>query len=780
MNKLNSLLESSLFKCFLGTSFISLSYLIKAFYYPNNIKYRKLLKASTCSNIHKIKYYLYFYPPSNRIIINFFIDGREDIYFKVPKSIMITQVKVNKIQFNKCIDGEYFIINKHYLINSKENQIIILFTSLNDNDSNITFPLLITNKEISFVLFSNIPCNYTEVPSRINIADDIKDISNKNQKDFQFSLQVKNLEDLYLINQGEYKNKYSIINQQENILIEMLSDKELIDQENILNIINSFFDFISSTFKVKCNLKTFKIILSSKMNTKDNMKVYYGMCIIPHSILTLSDVVQKVYYLYLITNGIVNSFIMNKTSNSIKNNIIIHSVGIYLSYLFFSLNQDKYRNEICFLELLRHNVAMLALDIDSFSIQDIIENNIKLHNDIVSYKLGLIFIFISLFHKDKLLDIILKYLHECNSDNFFDSLFALSPVVSYLYKASKASIIEVTYKDKSLMLGLENCIPLNIELNIINKEGDIYHRKIEMKSLIQDIEISNINETEHLILVDTSYFNIMIQKFNKNEVDFIKRHLLTLISKLSINQITDIMRNLFYLVNSNIETETNNLSENEYVEMCFQILDNIEGKYAYNAYLILSEGVFFVANDKINIFSYEEIQILFNKIINIYTIKFSQIYNELINLCLDISKNKNLVKILYDKLLNNQTNPAYPVNNQIISRINLLINEYNYPLDKINFNNIFTLFPYYEKNRRLLFYQTLIKRITIFGNNNWIYFYKTVKKLKTVNDNIETFDDKNKRIIIYLILRDSMFIIDRLFNKKYNNNMNKIQIINHC
>ena len=541
--------------------------------------------------------------------------------------------------------------------------------------------------------------------------------------------------------------------------IEIYSSIEIDNKDNLFTIVSHVFAYLKNIIHYEYSNDSFIIIISDKK--KENY--HNGIIYIDSSIIN-STFYNKVNQNVLIVNEILKEILPNQ-SHSSKEVVINNSILLYISYNIFFTNKEQYQNELLLFEYYKHKVILSDLSDDSFCINDYIEHNIKHQTEVSLYKLGFFLIYnIS----EKLNEIITLYLKEQSCEQFLSSLVEGYPLLSIFIKKSKVPIFEVIPTNNSISIYTKNIMPYELSLSLIEIANN-YNKtniKVTVNTSIQDIP-NNKDNMKILTFVDSEAKTISIQNYNKNELDFILKNILSLLDQITDNLLFSIIRNLFFIINGNVNNESVNksISEIDFVDLCLSIIESNKIQNISLIWYILSCSIYFISNDYIGMFSYETIMTILNKLINDYIIKYPSLIDIFVNFSLDIIKNNEMLGIVLSKIEENEIKSN--LSKETIERIREKMNDYNsiFYYWKDEYKQLFDNFPYYDnKDTALVYYQSMIDRCSFMGKDNPFVYFKMAKKLNKISK--EFLFLENNRIVLYFILKDSYFIINRILKNK--------------
>ena len=541
--------------------------------------------------------------------------------------------------------------------------------------------------------------------------------------------------------------------------IEIYSSIEIDNKDNLFTIVSHVFAYLKNIIHYEYSNDSFIIIISDKKKES----YHNGIIYIDSSIIN-STFYNKVNQNVLIVNEILKEILPNQ-SHSSKEVVINNSILLYISYNIFFTNKEQYQNELLLFEYYKHKVILSDLSDDSFCINDYIEHNIKHQTEVSLYKLGFFLIYNT---SEKLNEIITLYLKEQSCEQFLSSLVEGYPLLSIFIKKSKVPIFEVIPTNNSISIYTKNIMPYELSLSLIEIANN-YNKtniKVTVNTSIQDIP-NNKDNMKILTFVDSEAKTISIQNYNKNELDFILKNILSLLDQITDNLLFSIIRNLFFIINGNVNNESVNksISEIDFVDLCLSIIESNKIQNISLIWYILSCSIYFISNDYIGMFSYETIMTILNKLINDYIIKYPSLIDIFVNFSLDIIKNNEMLGIVLSKIEENEIKSN--LSKETIERIREKMNDYNsiFYYWKDEYKQLFDNFPYYDnKDTALVYYQSMIDRCSFMGKNNPFVYFKMAKKLNKISK--EFLFLENNRIVLYFILKDSYFIINRILKNK--------------
>ena len=541
--------------------------------------------------------------------------------------------------------------------------------------------------------------------------------------------------------------------------IEIYSSIEIDNKDNLFTIVSHVFAYLKNIIHYEYSNDSFIIIISDKKKES----YHNGIIYIDSSIIN-STFYNKVNQNVLIVNEILKEILPNQ-SHSSKEVVINNSILLYISYNIFFTNKEQYQNELLLFEYYKHKVILSDLSDDSFCINDYIEHNIKHQTEVSLYKLGFFLIYNT---SEKLNEIITLYLKEQSCEQFLSSLVEGYPLLSIFIKKSKVPIFEVIPTNNSISIYTKNIMPYELSLSLIEIANN-YNKtniKVTVNTSIQDIP-NNKDNMKILTFVDSEAKTISIQNYNKNELDFILKNILSLLDQITDNLLFSIIRNLFFIINGNVNNESVNksISEIDFVDLCLSIIESNKIQNISLIWYILSCSIYFISNDYIGMFSYETIMTILNKLINDYIIKYPSLIDIFVNFSLDIIKNNEMLGIVLSKIEENEIKSN--LSKETIERIREKMNDYNsiFYYWKDEYKQLFDNFPYYDnKDTALVYYQSMIDRCSFMGKDNPFVYFKMAKKLNKISK--EFLFLENNRIVLYFILKDSYFIINRILKNK--------------
>ena len=541
--------------------------------------------------------------------------------------------------------------------------------------------------------------------------------------------------------------------------IEIYSSIEIDNKDNLFTIVSHVFAYLKNIIHYEYSNDSFIIIISDKKKES----YHNGIIYIDSSIIN-STFYNKVNQNVLIVNEILKEILPNQ-SHSSKEVVINNSILLYISYNIFFTNKEQYQNELLLFEYYKHKVILSDLSDDSFCINDYIEHNIKHQTEVSLYKLGFFLIYNT---SEKLNEIITLYLKEQSCEQFLSSLVEGYPLLSIFIKKSKVPIFEVIPTNNSISIYTKNIMPYELSLSLIEIANN-YNKtniKVTVNTSIQDIP-NNKDNMKILTFVDSEAKTISIQNYNKNELDFILKNILSLLDQITDNLLFSIIRNLFFIINGNVNNESVNksISEIDFVNLCLSIIESNKIQNISLIWYILSCSIYFISNDYIGMFSYETIMTILNKLIKDYIIKYPSLIDIFVNFSLDIIKNNEMLRIVLSKIEENEIKSN--LSKETIERIREKMNDYNsiFYYWKDEYKQLFDNFPYYDnKDTALVYYQSMIDRCSFMGKDNPFVYFKMAKKLNKISK--EFLFLENNRIVLYFILKDSYFIINRILKNK--------------
>lgn len=541
--------------------------------------------------------------------------------------------------------------------------------------------------------------------------------------------------------------------------IEIYSSIEIDNKDNLFTIVSHVFAYLKNIIHYEYSNDSFIIIISDKKKES----YHNGIIYIDSSIIN-STFYNKVNQNVLIVNEILKEILPNQ-SHSSKEVVINNSILLYISYNIFFTNKEQYQNELLLFEYYKHKVILSDLSDDSFCINDYIEHNIKHQTEVSLYKLGFFLIYNT---SEKLNEIITLYLKEQSCEQFLSSLVEGYPLLSIFIKKSKVPIFEVIPTNNSISIYTKNIMPYELSLSLIEIANN-YNKtniKVTVNTSIQDIP-NNKDNMKILTFVDSEAKTISIQNYNKNELDFILKNILSLLDQITDNLLFSIIRNLFFIINGNVNNESVNksISEIDFVDLCLSIIESNKIQNISLIWYILSCSIYFISNDYIRMFSYETIMTILNKLINDYIIKYPSLIDIFVNFSLDIIKNNEMLGIVLSKIEENEIKSN--LSKETIERIREKMNDYNsiFYYWKDEYKQLFDNFPYYDnKDTALVYYQSMIDRCSFMGKDNPFVYFKMAKKLNKISK--EFLFLENNRIVLYFILKDSYLIINRILKNK--------------
>ena len=541
--------------------------------------------------------------------------------------------------------------------------------------------------------------------------------------------------------------------------IEIYSSIEIDNKDNLFTIVSHVFAYLKNIIHYEYSNDSFIIIISDKKKES----YHNGIIYIDSSIIN-STFYNKVNQNVLIVNEILKEILPNQ-SHSSKEVVINNSILLYISYNIFFTNKEQYQNELLLFEYYKHKVILSDLSDDSFCINDYIEHNIKHQTEVSLYKLGFFLIYNT---SEKLNEIITLYLKEQSCEQFLSSLVEGYPLLSIFIKKSKVPIFEVIPTNNSISIYTKNIMPYELSLSLIEIANN-YNKtniKVTVNTSIQDIP-NNKDNMKILTFVDSEAKTISIQNYNKNELDFILKNILSLLDQITDNLLFSIIRNLFFIINGNVNNESVNksISEIDFVDLCLSIIESNKIQNISLIWYILSCSIYFISNDYIGMFSYETIMTILNKLINDYIIKYPSLIDIFVNFSLDIIKDNEMLGKVLSKIEENEIKSN--LSKETIERIREKMNDYNsiFYYWKDEYKQLFDNFPYYDnKDTALVYYQSMIDRCSFMGKDNPFVYFKMAKKLNKISK--EFLFLENNRIVLYFILKDSYFIINRILKNK--------------
>ena len=541
--------------------------------------------------------------------------------------------------------------------------------------------------------------------------------------------------------------------------IEIYSSIEIDNKDNLFTIVSHVFAYLKNIIHYEYSNDSFIIIISDKKKES----YHNGIIYIDSSIIN-STFYNKVNQNVLIVNEILKEILPNQ-SHSSKEVVINNSILFYISYNIFFTNKEQYQNELLLFEYYKHKVILSDLSDDSFCINDYIEHNIKHQTEVSLYKLGFFLIYNT---SEKLNEIITLYLKEQSCEQFLSSLVEGYPLLSIFIKKSKVPIFEVIPTNNSISIYTKNIMPYELSLSLIEIANN-YNKtniKVTVNTSIQDIP-NNKDNMKILTFVDSEAKTISIQNYNKNELDFILKNILSLLDQITDNLLFSIIRNLFFIINGNVNNESVNksISEIDFVDLCLSIIESNKIQNIFLIWYILSCSIYFISNDYIGMFSYETIMTILNKLINDYIIKYPSLIDIFVNFSLDIIKDNEMLGKVLSKIEENEIKSN--LSKETIERIREKMNDYNsiFYYWKDEYKQLFDNFPYYDnKDTALVYYQSMIDRCSFMGKDNPFVYFKMAKKLNKISK--EFLFLENNRIVLYFILKDSYFIINRILKNK--------------
>lgn len=541
--------------------------------------------------------------------------------------------------------------------------------------------------------------------------------------------------------------------------IEIYSSIEIDNKDNLFTIVSHVFAYLKNIIHYEYSNDSFIIIISDKKKES----YHNGIIYIDSSIIN-STFYNKVNQNVLIVNEILKEILPNQ-SHSSKEVVINNSILLYISYNIFFTNKEQYQNELLLFEYYKHKVILSDLSDDSFCINDYIEHSIKHQTEVSLYKLGFFLIYNT---SEKLNEIITLYLKEQSCEQFLSSLVEGYPLLSIFIKKSKVPIFEVIPTNNSISIYTKNIMPYELSLSLIEIANN-YNKtniKVTVNTSIQDIP-NNKDNMKILTFVDSEAKTISIQNYNKNELDFILKNILSLLDQITDNLLFSIIRNLFFIINGNVNNESVNksISEIDFVDLCLSIIESNKIQNISLIWYILSCSIYFISNDYIGMFSYETIMTILNKLINDYIIKYPSLIDIFVNFSLDIIKDNEMLGIVLSKIEENEIKSN--LSKETIERIREKMNDYNsiFYYWKDEYKQLFDNFPYYDnKDTALVYYQSMIDRCSFMGKDNPFVYFKMAKKLNKISK--EFLFLENNRIVLYFILKDSYFIINRILKNK--------------
>ena len=557
----------------------------------------------------------------------------------------------------------------------------------------------------------------------------------------------------------DYLYRYKFYNDIKPKNIEIYSTIEIEYKENLFTIISHVFACLKNIIHYEYSNDSFIIIVSDKK--KENY--HKGIIEIDASLIN-NKFYNAVNLNVVIVNEILKEILPNLSHFS-KEVVINNAILLYLSYHIFSTNKEQYQNELLLFEYYKHKVILSDLSDDSFCINDYIEHNIKHQTEVSLFKLGFFLIYNS---SEKLNEIITQYLKEQSCEQFLTFLIEAYPLLSIFIHKSKVPIFEVIPTNNSISIYTKNIVPYELSLSLIEVANNYNttNIKVTVNTSIQDIP-NNKDNMKILTFVDSEVKTISVQNYNKNELDFILKNIVSLLEQTSSNLLFSIIRNLFFILNGNVYNESINksISEIDFVDLCLSILDSNKIQQISLIWYILSCSIYFISNDFIGMFSYEKIMTILNKLINDYIVKYPSLIDILINFSLDIIKDNEMLGIVLSKVEENEIKSN--LSKETIERIREKMNNYNsiFYYWKDEYKQLFDHFPYYEnKDTALVYYQSMIDRCSFMGKDNPFVYFKMAKKLNKISK--EFFFLENNRILLYFILKDSYFIINRILKNK--------------
>ena len=541
--------------------------------------------------------------------------------------------------------------------------------------------------------------------------------------------------------------------------IEIYSSIEIDNKDNLFTIVSHVFAYLKNIIHYEYSNDSFIIIISDKKKES-----YHNGIIYIDSSNINSTFYNKVNQNVLIVNEILKEILPNQ-SHSSKEVVINNSILLYISYNIFFTNKEQYQNELLLFEYYKHKVILSDLSDDSFCINDYIEHNIKHQTEVSLYKLGFFLIYNT---SEKLNEIITLYVKEQSCEQFLSSLVEGYPLLSIFIKKSKVPIFEVIPTNNSISIYTKNIMPYELSLSLIEIANN-YNKtniKVTVNTSIQDIP-NNKDNMKILTFVDSEAKTISIQNYNKNELDFILKNILSLLDQITDNLLFSIIRNLFFIINGNVNNESVNksISEIDFVDLCLSIIESNKIQNISLIWYILSCSIYFISNDYIGMFSYETIMTILNKLINDYIIKYPSLIDIFVNFSLDIIKNNEMLGIVLSKIEENEIKSN--LSKETIERIREKMNDYNsiFYYWKDEYKQLFDNFPYYDnKDTALVYYQSMIDRCSFMGKDNPFVYFKMAKKLNKISK--EFLFLENNRIVLYFILKDSYLIINRILKNK--------------
>ena len=557
----------------------------------------------------------------------------------------------------------------------------------------------------------------------------------------------------------DYLYLYKFYNDIKSKNIEIYSSIEIDNKDNLFTIVSHVFAYLKNIIHYEYSNDSFIIIISDKKKES----YHNGIIYIDSSIIN-STFYNKVNQNVLIVNEILKEILPNQ-SHSSKEVVINNSILLYISYNIFFTNKEQYQNELLLFEYYKHKVILSDLSDDSFCINDYIEHNIKHQTEVSLYKLGFFLIYNT---SEKLNEIITLYLKEQSCEQFLSSLVEGYPLLSIFIKKSKVPIFEVIPTNNSISIYTKNIMPYELSLSLIEIANN-YNKtniKVTVNTSIQDIP-NNKDNMKILTFVDSEAKTISIQNYNKNELDFILKNILSLLDQITDNLLFSIIRNLFFIINGNVNNESVNksISEIDFVDLCLSIIESNKIQNISLIWYILSCSIYFISNDYIGMFSYETIMTILNKLINDYIIKYPSLIDIFVNFSLDIIKDNEMLGIVLSKIEENEIKSN--LSKETIERIREKMNDYNsiFYYWKDEYKQLFDNFPYYDnKDTALVYYQSMIDRCSFMGKDNPFVYFKMAKKLNKISK--EFLFLENNRIVLYFILKDSYFIINRILKNK--------------
>ncbi len=557
----------------------------------------------------------------------------------------------------------------------------------------------------------------------------------------------------------DYLYMYKFYNDIKPKNIEIYSSIEIDNKDNLFTIVSHVFAYLKNIIHYEYSNDSFIIIISDKKKES----YHNGIIYIDSSIIN-STFYNKVNQNVLIVNEILKEILPNQFHSS-KEVVINNSILLYISYNIFFTNKEQYQNELLLFEYYKHKVILSDLSDDSFCINDYIEHNIKHQTEVSLYKLGFFLIYNT---SEKLNEIITLYLKEQSCEQFLSSLVEGYPLLSIFIKKSKVPIFEVIPTNNSISIYTKNIMPYELSLSLIEIANN-YNKtniKVTVSTSIQDIP-NNKDNMKILTFVDSEAKTISIQNYNKNELDFILKNILSLLDQITDNLLFSIIRNLFFIINGNVNNESVNksISEIDFVDLCLSIIESNKIQNISLIWYILSCSIYFISNDYIGMFSYETIMTILNKLINDYIIKYPSLIDIFVNFSLDIIKDNEMLGIVLSKIEENEIKSN--LSKETIERIREKMNDYNsiFYYWKDEYKQLFDNFPYYDnKDTALVYYQSMIDRCSFMGKDNPFVYFKMAKKLNKISK--EFLFLENNRIVLYFILKDSYFIINRILKNK--------------